>query len=219
MKLDLRWIAQAYLTIIIAPLIVLFVVRVIMTPAFLYFEYTRDGFPADPYGFSTDERLYYGGYAVRYLLNGEGIEYLGDLDFSDGRDLYTLRELQHMRDVKIVTQIAFLAAIIAGGIALAALFYLRADPLRLVAGLRNGALLTVGIIAAVALTAVFNWEFFFTEFHRLFFEEGTWQFFYSDTLIRLFPEQFWFDAAVTIGGLTLLTAITLFFIISRVKSA
>jgi integral membrane protein (TIGR01906 family) len=218
MKITLPGVAQAYLTVITAPLIVLFVARLLMTPAWLYFEYTREGFPADLYGFTTDERLEYGRYAIRYLLNGEEVEYLGGLSFPDGGALYTANELGHMRDVKVLTQIAFAAAVIAGLIACGALLYLRADPYRVAAGLRNGALLTVGIILAIAAATVFNWEFFFTGFHQLFFPEGNWQFAYSDTLIRLFPEQFWFDSALTIGGLTILSAITLFFITYRVKS-
>jgi hypothetical protein len=32
---------------------------------------------------------------------------------------------------------------------------------------------------------------------------------YSDTLIRLFPEKFWFDAALTISGLSLLGGLLL----------
>ena len=39
-------------------------------------------------------------------------------------------------------------------------------------------------------------------FHALFFEGDTWVFRTSDTLIRLFPEQFWFDAALTVAVLT-----------------
>ena len=35
-----------------------------------------------------------------------------------------------------------------------------------------------------------------------FFAAGTWTFEYSDTLIRLFPEAFWYDAALTIAGLS-----------------
>jgi uncharacterized membrane protein len=43
----------------------------------------------------------------------------------------------------------------------------------------------------------------------MFFAQGTWQFLYSDTLIRMFPEQFWFDAALVIGTLTSLGAIVI----------
>jgi uncharacterized membrane protein len=41
------------------------------------------------------------------------------------------------------------------------------------------------------------------QFHELLFPPGTWTFNYSDSLIRLFPEMFWFDIGVLISGLAL----------------
>jgi uncharacterized membrane protein len=48
------------------------------------------------------------------------------------------------------------------------------------------------------------WQFF-TFFHTLFFEGDSWLFYYSDSLIRLFPIRFWQDAflwaaALALGG-------------------
>ena len=189
--------------------------RLVMTPAFVSFEYHRPGFPADFYGFTREDRLTYAPYAIHYLLSGEDIDYLGGLTFPDGQPLFNARELRHMVDVKAFTQLAFAFAVVAGALAFGAAFYLRRSPEILRAALRDGALLTIAIIAAIAITAVFNWEFFFTSFHQLFFESGTWQFLYSDTLIRLFPEQFWFDAALTLGGMTLLGAILVLIVTLR----
>jgi integral membrane protein (TIGR01906 family) len=73
----------------------------------------------------------------------------------------------------------------------------------------------VGIVVTIVLAAIVNWDFFFTTFHTMLFESGTWRFAYSDTLIRLFPEQFWFDAALLIGGLTTLIALLLLFAMWR----
>ena len=42
---------------------------------------------------------------------------------------------------------------------------------------------------------------------RIFFKGDSWQFSNSSTLIRLFPERFWFDAVVSIGVLTLVGAL------------
>jgi integral membrane protein (TIGR01906 family) len=188
-------------------LLVLIGVRLVMTPLFLSFEYQRAGFPADFYGFTTEDRLQYAPYALDYLLNGEDIDYLGNLTFPDGTPLYNERELRHMHDVKIVTQAAFGLALILGAAALAATVYLarRRDLRPVLAGsLLAGALLTLGVIAGIVAIAVANWDFFFSRFHQIFFEGDTWTFAYSDTLIRLFPEQFWFDAALAIGLLTVI---------------
>ena len=54
---------------ILAPLVVLVgVVRLVASPVFLWLEYHRAGFPADPFGMSTEQRLNYGSYGLDYLL-------------------------------------------------------------------------------------------------------------------------------------------------------
>lgn len=201
-------IARTYITLIYPVLLVLIGARLVMSPAFLSFEYNRPDFPPDFYGFTTEDRLRYAPYAVNYLLNGEDIDYLGDLTFPDGTALYNARELRHMRDVKVLTTAAFGFAVVGGALALAAMIYLwRRAPTNLALALRNGALLTIGLILLIALTAVAAWDFFFTLFHQLFFEADTWYFLYSDTLIRLFPEQFWFDASILIGVIAVLASL------------
>ena len=57
------------------------------------------------------------------------------------------------------------------------------------------------------MLAVLGWEQFFTDFHRIFFANGTWTFSLQDTLIRLFPGQFWVDAGIVIGALVLLASL------------
>lgn len=202
-------LANIFLVVCFPVLLVLISVRMIMTPGFLEFEYNRPDFPEDVYGLTREQRLYYAPFAVEYLLNDAEITYLGELEFSDGTALFNSRELRHMRDVKTITQIAFAVGVVTGLLALAAAIYLRRrsrDMLR--RSLMSGALLTLGIVAAIIVVALVNWDFFFTGFHKLFFEGGTWYFLYSDTLIRLFPEQFWFDAALTIGAVTVAGAVT-----------
>ena len=192
-------------------LLLLLNVRLVMTPAFLTFEYTRPNFPEDFYGFTQEDRLNYAPYAVQYLLNGEEISYLRDMTFPDGSPLFNTRELRHMQDVKTLTQITYATTILIAVIVLIAAIALnRAGKLRM--ALFRGSLFTLAIIASIVTAAVVNWNFFFTGFHTLFFESGTWYFAYSDTLIRLFPEQFWFDAALTIGTLTTLEAALILFL-------
>jgi integral membrane protein (TIGR01906 family) len=209
----LEWPLRIYITIAFPFLVVMIFVRIIMTPLFPQFEYARPGFPADYYGFTVQDRLTYAPFAIQYLLNGEDISFLGNLHFPDGKDMYNTRELHHMRDVKMVTQYAFAAAVIGGLLALLIIYYLwRSNRAALYSALLNGSRLTIGLILAIVIIAVTSWETFFTTFHSLFFAGGTWQFEYSDTLIRLFPEQFWFDASLIIGGATLLVAlITMYF--------
>lgn len=210
-----RWLvhlAGLALTLAVPVLLPLMAVRLVMTPAFLQLEYQRPGFPVDFYGFSTQDRLHFAPYALDYLLNDAGIVYLGDLTFADGSPLYTTSELEHMEDVKVVTRAAFFVLMIgSAAVMLLAIGMLRHPTLKrdFWQGIFNGGVLTIGILIMIVLGAVFAWDFFFTTFHRVFFQEGTWVFLYSDTLIRLFPEQFWFDAALTIGILSVSSALGL----------
>lgn len=189
-------------------------VRLLMTEAYLRLEYTRGDFPVDTYGFSQADRLAYAPYAVGYLLNAEGIDYLGELSFPDGSPMYNDRELKHMVDVKIVVQVALLVhAILSVGFCLTLLASFRNMTTRRIfkQGLSRGALLTLALVTGIAALAILNWNVFFETFHGLFFEQGTWRFYYSDTLIRLFPEKFWFDAALSIGSTAIVGAVLILF--------
>jgi integral membrane protein (TIGR01906 family) len=199
------------ITVALPIILVMLNVRLIMSPLWLQIEYTRPGFPADPFGFTTEDRLTYAPYAVDYLVYQHDIAYLGNLRFPDGRPLYNERELIHMRDVQAVTGWANIVALAAAALTLSSAFLLwhRSKRDELLRGVWHGAILTIVLLAAIIILAIVGWEFFFTGFHQLFFADGTWYFLTSDTLIRLFPEQFWFDAALVIGGLTLLQALVI----------
>lgn len=203
-------VSRTFITIALPIILTLISVRVVMTPAFIKFEYNRPGFPEDVYGFTREERLHYAPLALDYLLTGAGIDYLGDLTFNDGYPLFNERELRHMVDVKVVVRAAFtgLMVLFLGLVAVGYSLW-RGEQTRVEfwQGLFNGAVLTISIIIFIIVFALTAWDAFFTSFHTLFFEQDTWRFAYSDMLIRLFPEQFWFDAALTIGTLTALGAV------------
>jgi integral membrane protein (TIGR01906 family) len=192
--------------------------RVLLTPLFLQVEYNMPYFPPDQFGFTKADRLKWAPYALNYLTNSADISYLADLKFDDGKPLYNERELSHMNDVKRVTQDALKVWYIS--LALLALLGIWAwiggwgQAYRL--GLMRGGWLmvllaiTIGIIALVGISV--NPDIFFTffaGFHHLFFEGDSWLFFFSDTLIRLFPIRFWqdaflFAALIALGGGTAL---------------
>jgi len=217
-------ILQGWIILAVPILLVIGSVRLVMTPLFLQLEYTRPGFPEDTYGFTTEDRLLYAPYTLNYLMNGEDIDYLGDLRLPGDKcfpptsaelecPMYNDLELRHMHDVKGVTRTAFFVGIWGGLISvIAVIVLLRVDTSLhyLQLGLLQGSMLTLMLIAAIIIGAIAAWRFFFDLFHEVLFEEGTWRFYFSDTLIRLFPEQFWFDAALTVGGITVIAAMIIF---------
>lgn len=219
----LSWLTALTLPVVI----VLFVVRIVINPWYLQFEYHTPGFPVDPYGFTLQDRLTYGKLAVQYLINNADISFLGDLRFPDGQQapapscqtmidcthLYNDRELEHMLDVKHVVRGAMrvleICVLILVLFALWAwrgkwmTYYLR--------GLQRGGILTLILIGLIIVSVLAAFNYIFVIFHEIFFKAGTWTFLYSDTLIRLFPERFWQDTFLMVGGLTVLLGLLFFF--------
>ncbi len=213
------------LTVLIPLVLVLTNVRLLMTPLFPAIEYRLPGFPADPYGFTQADRLKWSEIAINYLLNSEGINYLGDLRFPEGQTappescqyyldgdcnrLYNDRELKHMLDVKIVTRWALNVWVISGILVLLAIGLLHyfGETAALRGGLLGGASVTLVLLLSLVVYLLLNFNTFFTQFHMVFFEGQTWIFLWSDTLIRLFPLPFWRDAFVFVGGAAILEAL------------
>ncbi len=187
-------------------------VRIVTGHWFVDWEYGKASFPADPYGFSTEDRAELATVSVDYLATSADISLLAELRLPDGEAAFNARELQHMDDVQVVFDALTVAgivaaAVVAGGIA--ALWVLAGARRRVPAALVAGSLITLSVLAALGATMLLNWNQFFTDFHRVFFEGSSWQFLYSDTLIRLFPMQFWIDVAAMIVGLLILEAIVI----------
>lgn len=214
----LATILRLYIVIAVPVLLVMGSVRLVMNTQFLNFEYNRAGFPEDRYGFSTEDRMNYGQYGILYILNDSDIAYLadrtlsGDLCYppqSTDCSMFNNDELSHMGDVKVVASRAFLLSLYAALLAIIAglLLWKRVSIQALHLSLMQGSLLTLGLIATIILLAITSWDLFFSTFHSFFFAEGTWRFYNSDTLIRLYPERFWFDISLVVGGLTTVGAI------------
>jgi integral membrane protein (TIGR01906 family) len=185
-------------------------VRLVTSHTLVRWEYSRPGFPADPYGLPVPERIRLAGLCIDYLAGGGAVSLLAEAQLSNGQAAFDLRQLDHMVDVHGVYSGMTIAGCTAGLISAAALAALAARPAsRLRAGraLLGGGLLTVGLLVALGLFMLLGWRSFFDSFHRTFFEEGTWTFYWSDTLIRLFPGRFWQDVAGAIVGFVALGAL------------
>lgn len=176
------------------------------------FEYPR--LPSDVYGWSDEVRLELGRATLGYLQRLEPAEevifLLEDLRLPEdpSQPLYNDREIKHMLDVKIVADqlrnIFWLTLVICGG----TLIYFFATNRQLaLQTLYQSGLSTIIILTSIAIFILVGWSLFFVWFHQLLFPPGTWTFYYTDSLIRLFPERFWFDVGVIISVGTLLQGI------------
>lgn len=186
--------------------------RILLSPVYYIVEYNMPYFPEDTYGFTKEDRLKWAPFAVDYLINNADISYLGDLKFEDGSALYNERELSHMADVKGVVKSSLNVwyGTLTILLILLAIFYKNDWLSHYLTGLQRGGwwmivlAASLGFIAGAGILLNPNifWNFF-SWFHTLFFEGDSWLFYYSDTLIRLFPIRFWQDAVLAMATIAL----------------
>ena len=198
----------SWITTLLAPIFLMgLALRLMLSPWFLQVEYRMPNFPPDTYGFSQADRLHWAPFAWDYVVNEAGISYLADLKFENGKPLFNERELSHMQDVKNVVQWALRTWLVVTAILILLGFWAWNGGWRMgfLRGLRRGGWLMLGLTAVIGLFASLAFWQFFELFHALFFKGDSWLFEYSDTLIRLFPLQFWEDvfiwvALIVVGG-------------------
>lgn len=193
-------------------ILLMFFVNLLTSQAFLKFEYTASWFPADPFGFSTQERLEYGSVVIEYLKTDIDRSVLDDLKNGTGELVFVEREVDHLEDVKNVMLNLDLVYLIDLAIALFCYMYLkRKRTLRWKEAIRGGAAITLVLIGSIGLFAATSFWTFFEKFHALFFEGDSWLFYQTDAIIRLFPLRLWQDAVLYLLGSVILVSIILLF--------
>lgn len=198
---------QAVITIAVPLATLMLAIRLVATPAFLWLEYHRPGFPEDAYGFSTDDRMTFGSYGLNYILNFAPSRFLSDVVTPHGQTVFLPAEVGHMTDVKHVMLWSLVGITALALVALLCMTGLRRRaPGAIRKSLFLGAWLTLILLVVLGVLAAVGWESFFTTFHEIFFSGGNWAFRESDSLIRLFPEQFWVDSAVVIAAVSIIVS-------------
>ncbi len=192
-------------------------------PWFIKYEYQRIAFPADMSIQGRTQLALIGLHSV--MPGGRGIELLKEAKLPDGRPAFNDREIGHMADVRKILNIFFLLTLLGVLAMICAAFVTRKKQFyaTLLQGFKWGALLTLiilfGLIAAMSL----NFDSFFLKFHYLFFEGDSFLFDLEDTLLRLYPEEFWADGALFVGILSIISALAMLVLsqrmLKRLKSA
>lgn len=151
--------------------------------------------------------------SIQYLFNNEEPQFLGNLRFENGSPIYNEREISHMVDVKVLLQQTLTVFYFLLAIYLLIIIWsiFKKQKKMLWNSLSKGGWFTVGLIGMILLAVAISFNALFTAFHRIFFEGDTWLFYYSDTLIRLFPIRLWQDAFIFMGIITV--GLALFFAI------
>ncbi len=215
----LRTAAIVAVAALVFPLLVTTSLRIVLQDWIVHVEYAVGRVPDDRYGFTEDERTDLALTGLDAITPGTpGVSLLRDARLPDGEPAFTEPEIVHMQDVRdlVGTLLAFqLWAAVAVAVAALALSVHPTTRTIVPRGLRYGVLASVPVAAVVGLFMLVTWDSFFTRFHEVFFEGDTWRFPVTDTLIRLYPDEFWMGVAAWIAGLTVVLA-ALFWVLAGV---
>ena len=129
-------------------------------------------------------------------------------------DLFNERELVHLQDVRSLIQLDYwvwrgtLALMVICVLVL--LLWLKSDWRILIKGLLCGSLVVLGLVIGLAFWAIFGFDRLFILFHLVSFSNELWILDPAkDYLIMLFPEGFFYDAALFGFGAVIVEAILL----------
>lgn len=204
---------KLFIILLIPIFVVVGAVSLLATDQYLAFEYGKASFPPDSFGYTQRQRFVLASTNIHYVRAHLPNDELAKQTQNDV-PVYTPREVEHMADVKEVFQsvfrgwqVAFLLILMLGFI-----LWRMGERTALASAIQSGGLLTSGLLLSIALLALFAWQTWFNLFHRLFFVQGSWLFEYSDTLIRLFPLEFWSDATFAISIFSLVGGLLIAFI-------
>jgi len=132
-------------------------------------------------------------------------EYISVTVIKDGAPftLFNQREVLHLKDVKGLIRLDYtiliFSSLMVGGAAV--LLVIRRDYRFLARPLLWGGALTLAVIFFITILAVTNFNTLFIDFHLISFSNDFWQLDpATDYLIRLFPEQFFEQAAALVGA-------------------
>jgi integral membrane protein (TIGR01906 family) len=199
-----------FLAVALSTALVIVAVAIVpfLNPVWVGFEQDRTGVTALT-GYSDAE--------VRSVTNA----ILGDLVLGppafdveiNGQGVLTDAERSHMRDVRGVFAAFFALALVAAAIVGLAFLASRRDRPGLTRravwrAIRAGGLGLVAGMAGAGVIAIVAFDAAFEVFHELFFARGTYLFDPATSrLVQLFPDAFWSETAIAVGGISLVLAL------------
>ncbi len=149
---------------------------------------------------------------ISYFNSDE--EYISLAVMKDGEpfELFSQREVIHLKDVKGLIRLDYrvLLGTLIYVLAYGAASLFRRDWRRLAWGVAEGSGLTLILVLALGVGALLNFDQLFLQFHLISFANELWLLDPTkDYLIMLFPQGFWYDAAIFCAGITAGLAVVL----------
>lgn len=185
-------------------------VRVLANEGRLY-EYAFDQYDAPSRsGIARDELVRASQELRTYFNNDDETVYVRVQEGGREVSLFNPKETAHLRDVKNLFKVVFrvqeLSLIYALVYVVGVFVWAHEGTLRTLAGqTMTAALITLGVIVGLGVFAFSGFEQAFEQFHLISFDNEFWKLNpRTDHLIQMFPEDFWFDASMFAGIMTLL---------------
>jgi integral membrane protein (TIGR01906 family) len=165
-------------------------------------------------GISESELIRANGEIRDYLVKSDPGPLAPKVTNSDGQDerLFNAKETIHMADVRDLVQLMFTAQLlaVAASLALAALIVSFWSARVLAVGLLYGASLVGVVLGVGGALAMTGFDAAWSEFHVIAFTNDLWQLDPdTDHLIQMFPERFWQQVTLWIGGAIILQALVI----------
>jgi integral membrane protein (TIGR01906 family) len=183
-------------------------------------------FPDDPFGFSVLERTHYAKLISAYLSGNVDYNVLSELHFQinitaqNSSDLTSLgykklfgeRELKHLIEVRTILSACFLGwyAILLILISGFIVSWRYAEVAIYFNAIERGSKISALILSIIILASIWFFMFIFDGLHELLFSNRSWIFPPTDTLIRLFPEEYWEYIFGMLTVLSLFISLSLF---------
>lgn len=119
----------------------------------------------------------------------------------DGAPFYDASEVEHLRDVRQLLWLTFLAATLAL-VAILVVLERSADGDEIIAAIGLGGAMTAVLVVVAGVVGVLAFDPLFELFHRVFFPQGDWAFDPGrQRLVQLYPFAFWQIMAAALGAL------------------
>lgn len=169
-------------------------VRIAFNEWIIDYIYAKKDFPKDRYGLPDKYRKELAKLGLRAVLSDEAFEEFKKARLPNGKPAFRQKEVKHMHDVKEFLKKFFPAVYLASLLWFAGFLFSRSPEYLTLSGVAG--ILTLSILGILVFT---NYNKAFEVFHIITFDPYSWRFKYTDTLLRIYPMKFWYEATKVVA--------------------
>ncbi|WP_461829989.1 TIGR01906 family membrane protein [Aquifex sp.] len=174
-------------------------VRIAFNEWIIDYIYAKKDFPKDRYGLPDKYRKELAKLGLRAVLSDEAFEEFKRAKLPNGKPAFRQKEVKHMHDVKELLKKFFPAVYIATLLWIVGFLISRSPEYLILSGLTG--ILTLSLLGILVFT---NYNKAFEIFHLIAFDPHSWRFRYTDTLLRIYPMKFWYEATKVVALMSFL---------------